>query len=135
VPPTSLMPILWLGLYRNVSPSSRLKLLDGSSRCSVSFCREVKGYHRHCAERWQLHPPPVLSNFPFEQRCGYRNSSRRRPPHVVLSQLTNLLQPKTLDISNDSWQHRHHTAMRESGGGDGETRNQVKLPWYQTCWS
>lgn len=39
-----------------------------------------------------------------------------------ISQLTNLLKPQALLIANDSWQHRHHTAMRESGGGDGETR-------------
>lgn len=25
-------------------------------------------------------------------------------------------------ITNDSWQHRHHNAMREVGGGNGETR-------------
>ena len=36
--------------------------------------------------------------------------------------LTALLQPASLAITNDSWQHRHHTAMREQGGGSGETR-------------
>ena len=36
--------------------------------------------------------------------------------------LTALLQPTSLSITNDSWQHRHHTAMREQGGGNGETR-------------
>jgi len=35
--------------------------------------------------------------------------------------LTELLKPSVLNISNDSWQHRHHSAMREQGGGDGET--------------
>lgn len=37
-------------------------------------------------------------------------------------QLTKLLQPSELIINNDSWQHRHHAAMRVEGGGNGETR-------------
>ena len=40
----------------------------------------------------------------------------------VVVQLTDLLEPNELQITNDSWQHRHHAAMRETGGGDGETR-------------
>src|SRR6266702_1307231 len=39
------------------------------------------------------------------------------------SQLTTLLQPSILTITNDSWQHRHHAAMRDQDGGNGETRN------------
>jgi hypothetical protein len=42
--------------------------------------------------------------------------------HVFLWKLTALLQPASLSITNDSWKHRHHTAMREQGGGSGETR-------------
>ena len=47
--------------------------------------------------------------------------------HVLLRKLTTLLQPASLSITNDSWQHRHHTAMREQGGGNGETRMLYKL--------
>ena len=39
-----------------------------------------------------------------------------------LWKLTALLQPASLLITNDSWKHRHHAAMREQGGGSGETR-------------
>ena len=42
--------------------------------------------------------------------------------YVFLWKLTALLQPASLSITNDSWQHRHHAAMREQGGGSGETR-------------
>lgn len=38
------------------------------------------------------------------------------------SQLITLLQPSILTITNDSWQHRHHAAMREQDGGNGESR-------------
>jgi len=38
------------------------------------------------------------------------------------SQLTSLLRPSILTITNDSWQHRHHVAMREQDGGNGESR-------------
>lgn len=37
-------------------------------------------------------------------------------------QLVELLRPSQLDITNDSWQHRHHAPMRAAGGGNGETR-------------
>jgi stress-induced morphogen len=30
-----------------------------------------------------------------------------------------------LRITNDSWQHRHHAAMRAQGGGTGETRTSM----------
>ncbi|OBZ68015.1 SufE-like protein 1, chloroplastic/mitochondrial [Grifola frondosa] len=36
--------------------------------------------------------------------------------------LSALLLPSELSIANDSWQHRHHAAMRADGGGNGETR-------------
>lgn len=38
------------------------------------------------------------------------------------SQLTSLLRPSILTITNDSWQHRHHAAMLEQGGGNKESR-------------
>jgi hypothetical protein len=44
-------------------------------------------------------------------------------PLIRLSpQLTTLLRPSSLTITNDSWQHRHHAAMREQDGGNGESR-------------
>ncbi|KAH9047857.1 bola-like protein, partial [Lactarius hengduanensis] len=42
------------------------------------------------------------------------------------SQLTTLLQPSVLTITNDSWQHRHHAAMRDQGG-NGETHFSVRV--------
>ena len=52
-------------------------------------------------------------------------------------QLTDLLKPSQLEITNDSWQHRHHRSMRAEGGGNGETRTYflcyashvIPLPW------
>jgi hypothetical protein len=38
------------------------------------------------------------------------------------SQLASLLRPSILTITNDSWQHRHHAAMREQDGANGESR-------------
>lgn len=31
-------------------------------------------------------------------------------------------QPSELIVTNDSWRHRHHAAMKAEGGGNGETR-------------
>jgi len=45
----------------------------------------------------------------------------------IHSKLTNLLNPTSLAITNDSWQHRHHSAMREIDGGDGETHFTVEI--------
>ncbi|KAG8922139.1 hypothetical protein FRC00_007796, partial [Tulasnella sp. 408] len=39
------------------------------------------------------------------------------------NQLTGLLNPTKLKISNYSWQHRQHAPMKAIGGGDGETRD------------
>lgn len=44
----------------------------------------------------------------------------------MVYQLTDLLQPLELDISNDSAAHRHHAAMKAQGGGDGETHFSVR---------
>jgi len=45
----------------------------------------------------------------------------------IRSKLTSLLNPSELRITNDSWQHRHHAAMRAQGGGDGETHFTVEV--------
>ncbi|CAE6512455.1 unnamed protein product [Rhizoctonia solani] len=46
---------------------------------------------------------------------------------AIHEKLTKLLKPSSMEITNDSWQHRHHAAMRESGGGDGETHFTVRV--------
>ncbi|KAH6914296.1 bola-like protein-domain-containing protein [Coprinopsis sp. MPI-PUGE-AT-0042] len=40
---------------------------------------------------------------------------------AIHEKLTTALDPVSLTITNDSWQHRHHSAMRDQGGGNGET--------------
>ncbi|KDQ21380.1 hypothetical protein BOTBODRAFT_25821 [Botryobasidium botryosum FD-172 SS1] len=45
----------------------------------------------------------------------------------IRTKLTESLKPALLEIQNDSWQHRHHSAMRESGGGSGETHFSVQV--------
>ncbi|KAI0728149.1 bola-like protein-domain-containing protein [Fomitopsis betulina] len=37
------------------------------------------------------------------------------------------LQPSELNITNDSWQHRHHAPMRAQGGGSGETHFSIQV--------
>jgi len=56
-------------------------------------------------------------------------SERRtgRLEDTIREKLTALLQPASLAITNDSWQHRHHTAMREQGGGSGETHFSIQV--------
>jgi hypothetical protein len=53
-------------------------------------------------------------------------STATQPLIRLSSQLTSLLRPSILTITNDSWQHRHHAAMREQGGGNNESR---KFGW------
>ncbi|KAF8520451.1 bola-like protein [Hysterangium stoloniferum] len=56
-------------------------------------------------------------------------SSASSPGPVELSirtKLTTLLSPSSLTIKNDSWQHRHHEAMRESQES-GETHFSVNV--------
>ncbi|KAG8955971.1 hypothetical protein FRC04_006419 [Tulasnella sp. 424] len=45
----------------------------------------------------------------------------------IRNKLTDLLKPSELKITNDSWQHRHHAAMKAIGGGDGETHFSVEV--------
>jgi len=45
----------------------------------------------------------------------------------IRDKLTTLLQPTSMVVTNDSWQHRHHSAMREVGGGNGETHFSVQV--------
>ncbi|KAL5523900.1 hypothetical protein ACEPAG_8073 [Sanghuangporus baumii] len=41
--------------------------------------------------------------------------------------LTKLLEPATLTVVNDSWKHKHHRAMIDKGGGDGETHFSITI--------
>ncbi|KZP34719.1 bola-like protein [Athelia psychrophila] len=45
----------------------------------------------------------------------------------IRQKLNAQLQPSELIITNDSWQHRHHAAMKAEGGGNGETHFSVKV--------
>ncbi|RDX55145.1 bola-like protein [Lentinus brumalis] len=45
----------------------------------------------------------------------------------IRAKLTELLRPSQLEITNDSWQHRHHAPMRAAGGGNGETHFSVNV--------
>ncbi|TFK44417.1 bola protein [Crucibulum laeve] len=45
----------------------------------------------------------------------------------IRKKLTALLEPTTITIINDSWKHRHHTAMQEQDGGNGETHFSVQI--------
>ncbi|KAN0133948.1 BolA-like domain containing protein [Lactarius tabidus] len=46
---------------------------------------------------------------------------------AIHNKLTTLLQPSVLTITNDSWQHRHHAAMRDQNGGNGETHFSIQV--------
>jgi len=45
----------------------------------------------------------------------------------ILDKLTRLFQPSGLLITNDSWQHRHHAAMRNNDAANGETHFSVQI--------
>ncbi|KAH9957921.1 bola-like protein-domain-containing protein [Russula dissimulans] len=46
---------------------------------------------------------------------------------AIRGKLTTLLRPSILTITNDSWQHRHHAAMREQDGGNGESHLSIQV--------
>ncbi|KAF9653191.1 bola-like protein [Thelephora ganbajun] len=45
----------------------------------------------------------------------------------IFDKLTRLFQPSGLVITNDSWQHRHHAAMRNNDAANGETHFSVQM--------
>lgn len=45
----------------------------------------------------------------------------------IREKLNALLRPVSLTINNDSWKHRHHAAMREQDGGNGETHFSIRI--------
>ncbi|KAF8578717.1 bola-like protein [Ramaria rubella] len=63
--------------------------------------------------------PPLRTIMSTTNTTGSMESSIR-------DKLTALLSPTALIIKNDSWQHRHHEAMRQCQGG-GETHFSVDV--------
>ncbi|PFH53789.1 hypothetical protein AMATHDRAFT_136728 [Amanita thiersii Skay4041] len=61
----------------------------------------------------------------FPRFCSIRSIMTASTPGPVETsirdKLSNLLQPISISIYNDSWKHRHHAPMRDIGGGSGET--------------
>ncbi|KZV63803.1 bola-like protein [Peniophora sp. CONT] len=55
------------------------------------------------------------------------NQSEKPVESAIQSKLTELLKPSALTVTNDSWQHRHHAAMREQGDTNGETHFSVQV--------
>jgi len=47
--------------------------------------------------------------------------------YFIFEQLMAAFEPELLVITNDSWKHSSHAAMRELGGGNGETRTYLAL--------
>ncbi|PVF98561.1 bola-like protein [Serendipita vermifera] len=45
----------------------------------------------------------------------------------IRAKLEAALEPDVLTIANDSWKHSGHAAMREIGGGNGETHFAVEI--------
>ncbi|OCH95174.1 bola-like protein [Obba rivulosa] len=45
----------------------------------------------------------------------------------IRDKLTALLQPAELNITNDSWKHRHHVAMKAQDGGNGESHFSIQV--------
>ena len=68
-------------------------------------------------------PGPVHLAIQEKVRFPQHETTDRQCVLTALGQLTMALQPDSLSISNDSWQHRHHAPMRAEGGGNGETRS------------
>ena len=69
------------------------------------------------------HPRPACARphtEPQQTTNAYHKLSRQQHHHH--QQLVDLLSPSQLEITNDSWKHRHHAPMRTVGGGNGETR-------------
>ncbi|KAF8200704.1 bola-like protein-domain-containing protein [Pholiota molesta] len=56
-----------------------------------------------------------------------RASSPGPVERTIRAKLTTLLQPTSITITNDSWQHRHHSAMRDAGNSNGETHFSVQV--------
>ncbi|KAJ6500074.1 bola-like protein-domain-containing protein [Mycena vitilis] len=68
--------------------------------------------------------------FRFSQKSLF--STTMSPPGpletAIREKLTAQFNPTMLRISNDSWQHRHHAAMRAQGNdGTGETHFSVQI--------
>ncbi|KAF8919879.1 bola-like protein [Mucidula mucida] len=63
-------------------------------------------------------------------------SSTSRPLETsIKDKLTSLLQPSSLVIRNDSWQHRHHAAMRDHPAADGEMETHFTIEVVSDAFS
>ncbi|KAF9524000.1 bola-like protein-domain-containing protein [Crepidotus variabilis] len=72
----------------------------------------------------------ILSAIPKRYHSMNSGSAQSTPGPVeqsILAKLTQLLQPTSIRVTNDSWQHRHHAAMREQGGSNSETHFSVNV--------
>ncbi|KAK7053487.1 BolA domain UV induced protein Uvi31 [Paramarasmius palmivorus] len=50
------------------------------------------------------------------------------PVYTSINQkLSAALKPVEISVVNDSWQHRHHAAMRAQGGSNGETHFSINI--------
>ena len=67
-------------------------------------------------------PGPVESSIHQKVSGSSFNAWGKLKYTLCCDQLSSLLAPVELTITNDSWQHRHHAPMRAQSGGNGETR-------------
>jgi hypothetical protein len=93
-------------------PSNDISMCNSNS---TSISTSNRSYHRRY---WPPRTPrPRKGCCP---RQIFISQMTNAAPHPV--QLTEAFTPTSLHIRNDSSKHRHHHAMRQIGGGDGETR-------------
>ncbi|KAJ7772604.1 bola protein [Mycena maculata] len=71
----------------------------------------------------------VLQTTPFRSATMATPVSQPGPlENAIREKLTAQFSPTLLKISNDSWQHRHHAAMRTQGSdGTGETHFSIHI--------
>ncbi|KAJ8455091.1 hypothetical protein ONZ45_g19055 [Pleurotus djamor] len=77
-------------------------------------------------------PGAVESAMRLKVRSAFASQLREACPNsdgitFLDLQLTSNLQPSELVIVNDSWKHRHHVAMKEQDGGNGETHFSIQI--------
>ncbi|KAG7098794.1 hypothetical protein E1B28_000699 [Marasmius oreades] len=55
------------------------------------------------------------------------NTDETGPIAISIRRKLTALEPSEIAIVNDSWQHRHHAAMRAQGGNNGETHFSIHI--------
>ncbi|CAL1707607.1 unnamed protein product [Somion occarium] len=89
-----------------------LRLLRRTPIVSVGYRLPLKlSMSTSCAD--PQGPPKTVTVGPVESSIRHKLTAR--------------LNPTAFSITNDSWQHRHHTAMRAQGGGSGETHFSINI--------